>query len=345
MQDENATPESPRGWISEGGYRGGADRRIILVVGAPRSGTTWLASILNTYPEVIYSHEPFRKLGDVEPALLADMKRGILSREDKARLIRILSSGRPSWRRPPFFSKTDLDRPAILQYLCWYLVRITGGGHGAFCRIFSPDPDGSYDLLIKEVDWARHLESTIRALLAEVILIIRHPCSVVGSLIKGKRLGLMPEQDRHTWMRPRVEECRHLGYSSSSVLSMDDYEFHALDWLLQNLTYRRILRGHPRAAVIVYEELSSEPLVSAESLFRFLDWSIGPETQRFIELSTGLRHSVPSDLERVLNRYFGVIKDRIKVSESWKAVLSDEASGKVLAIASRYPDFRSFWSE
>jgi hypothetical protein len=224
-------------------------------------------------------------------------------------------------------------------------VRITGRGHGAFCRSFSPDHGASYDLLIKEVDWARHFEPTIWALSAEVILIIRHPCAVVGSLIKGKRLGLMPEEDRHAWIEAHAEECRHLGYSPSSVLSMDDCEFHALDWLLQNLTYRRVLRCHPRAAVIVYEELCRDPLRSAESLFQFLDWPMGSATRRFIELSTGLRHSVPSDLARVINRYHGVIKDRAKVSESWKAVLSDEARGRVLAIASGHPDYRNYWSK
>src|SRR5258707_1137372 len=31
---------------------------VIFVVGAPRSGTTWLAKILDSHPDVIYRHEP-----------------------------------------------------------------------------------------------------------------------------------------------------------------------------------------------------------------------------------------------------------------------------------------------
>ena len=39
-----------------------ADRRLILLLGSSRSGTTWLAAILNSYPEVVYSHEPLSRL-------------------------------------------------------------------------------------------------------------------------------------------------------------------------------------------------------------------------------------------------------------------------------------------
>ena len=31
---------------------------LILVVGAPRSGTTWLAKIIDSHPDVLYRHEP-----------------------------------------------------------------------------------------------------------------------------------------------------------------------------------------------------------------------------------------------------------------------------------------------
>jgi hypothetical protein len=66
----------------------------------------------------------------------------------------------------------------------------------AFRRLFSHDPSGSYHLLIKEVDWARYLEATIRSLLPNVVLIIRHSCTVISSVRKGQRLGLMPREDR-----------------------------------------------------------------------------------------------------------------------------------------------------
>ncbi len=36
-----------------------ADKRPAFIVGLPRTGTTWIASILNTAPGIKYFHEPF----------------------------------------------------------------------------------------------------------------------------------------------------------------------------------------------------------------------------------------------------------------------------------------------
>ena len=52
---------------------------LILVVGAPRSGTTWLAKIIDSHPDVLYRHEPDETLpgsasltGTTLQGLLAD---------------------------------------------------------------------------------------------------------------------------------------------------------------------------------------------------------------------------------------------------------------------------------
>ena len=36
----------------------GALSAPILILGAPRSGTTWLAKIIDSHPDVLYRHEP-----------------------------------------------------------------------------------------------------------------------------------------------------------------------------------------------------------------------------------------------------------------------------------------------
>jgi Sulfotransferase domain len=322
------------------------DRRIILLVGSARSGTTWLASILDTYKGVIYCHEPLRELrGERLGSLAWGLKNDTLNSSDGKMLIRELCKGNLHWRRPPFFPKNDLHWPARFQSICWHLARITHLGGGLYCGLFSPSPNGSYDLLIKEVDWARHLKSTVRSLSPDVILIVRHPCAVCRSLLRGQLLGLMPREERRSWLHVHEEDCRAHGYPSSAVLAMDDYEFLALNWLLQNLTYQRVLENNPRAVVVVYEELCQNPLKIAGSLFQFLDWPMEAETQRFIELSTGRRHSFLSAIRRARSRYFGVFADQAQALDSWKTRLSRRAQKRIISIACQLPGYRDYWPE
>jgi len=322
------------------------DRRVIFLGGAARSGTTWLATILNTFKGVIYCHEPFRTLGGEKmESLVRKMKSGTLRQDERRMFIDELCKSHPGWHRPPFFPKNDQNWPPAVQNFCWCLVRIASRGDGVFRRLFSPDPIRSYDLLIKEVDWARHLESTIRSLSPDVILIIRHPCGVVASLVKGQRLGVMPREERQSWLRVNEEDCRHLGFRRSSVLAMDEHKFLALNWLLQNLISQRVLESHPRAAFVVYEELCRDPVRITESLFQFLSWPIRPETRQFIELTTGRGHSFLGDLRRANNSYFGVFKKRTRVLHSWKTDLSDQAKEEITSIARLHPGYRNYWPE
>jgi hypothetical protein len=322
-----------------------AHQRVIFLTGAARSGTTWLATILNSFSGVVYSHEPLRRVrGERLERLVREMIDGRLSQPDAGTLKAELCKSRPDWRRRPFFKKNGRNWPAALESICWSLVRSAGRGDEMFCRLFSPDPGGSHHLLIKEVDWARHLEATIRCISADVIWIIRHPCAVVASLRKGQRLGLMPVEERRLWLRTNEAQCLHVAFNADSVLAMRDHEFLALNWLLQNLTTQRVLEGNPRAVVVVYEELCKEPLRIAESLFEFLGWPIGHETREFIEVSTGARRSFLGALRPANYRYFGVYRSQRRVRQSWKTRLSGRDKAEIMSIAGRLPGFRNYWS-
>src|SRR2546425_7943601 len=85
-----------------------ADRRLILLLGSSRSGTTWLAAILNSYPEVIYSHEPLSRLQAPElDRLIEKIKTsGNLLQDERRQLVLEWCAANHACRRPPFFAKS-----------------------------------------------------------------------------------------------------------------------------------------------------------------------------------------------------------------------------------------------
>ena len=58
MNQVSSTP--PASGTAEGSraQAGGLGQRLLLLIGARRSGTTWLGKIFDSHPDVLYRHEP-----------------------------------------------------------------------------------------------------------------------------------------------------------------------------------------------------------------------------------------------------------------------------------------------
>src|SRR6185312_9542294 len=73
---------------------------VILVLGSPRSGTTWLAKILDSHPDVIYRHEPDEYL----PPVPGKDSRAQIQAWIDARELRVATKKpffQKSWQSPP----------------------------------------------------------------------------------------------------------------------------------------------------------------------------------------------------------------------------------------------------
>src|SRR6185369_10661099 len=51
-------PSSNVGLLQAPDFMSPNGENLVLLLGAPRSGTTWLAKILDSHPNVVYRHEP-----------------------------------------------------------------------------------------------------------------------------------------------------------------------------------------------------------------------------------------------------------------------------------------------
>src|SRR4051794_11152696 len=81
----------------------GLAERAILVSGSPRSGTTWLAKLLDSHPDVLYRHEP----DEVSPPIPGADPRSQLVAWINERRLRCAA-------KAPFFRKSWLPTPLAL---------------------------------------------------------------------------------------------------------------------------------------------------------------------------------------------------------------------------------------
>jgi hypothetical protein len=324
-----------------------ADRRFILLLGTPRSGTTWLASLLNSHRDVLYSHEPLSRLQGprLEPLVERMKQAGFLEEDERHTVLQEWCRADPDCRRPPFFNKSFLWSPAWLQMLGWTLVRGTKRGYQAFRWCFTPAPHRAFDLLIKDIDWSKHTPAIVRAMNPILINIIRHPCAVAASQLRGQRLGLMPDADRAKWLREHEDLCTPLGFDAGTIRKMGTCEFIGLEWLVQNVTYLDVARSHPRSMVIVYENLCRDTRGVLRGIFDFLDWGLGPQTEKFIARSTRESRFQILRWLRGKQQYFAVFKNSAKSAESWRTELTELEKQQVLSIASAFPEFKRYWPD
>lgn len=237
-------------WVSRTSARFHADydpARTVVVLGSPRSGTTWLMNILCQLPGSAPIFEP-------------------LNRRQDRRLAAILADEFP--RLAP-----DASLPALAELL----REVYAGRH--LTRWSS-----AYATLPSLLRADRFVVKLIRAMRAagwlcaqfpknRVVLVIRHPCAVVDSLRRS--LGIWND-----WSREQItrEVARTLGPAAGAVLSRlaSRDELLAAWWCAEQLA---ALRETPRRQVLAvsYEELVRRPEELLPRVFAHLGETLPPE--------------------------------------------------------------------
>ena len=227
---------------------------LILVVGAPRSGTTWLAKIIDSHPDVLYRHEPDETLpgsasltGAALQGLLADW---------------VADRGARSASKRPFFPKSW--QPA------WALTLRTlfAGAVSAAARLPAPlnrlarvdIPDlmrrPAPRVAIKSVRWAEGAAILARTLPASrTIFILRHPCGQVASVMRGHRQRRFDLKTEGTDMpfdeaATRPFAAAH-GISDRSFPALPEAAKYAWSWRAFNEPAYAALAAQPNVHVVL----------------------------------------------------------------------------------------------
>lgn len=305
---------------------------MIFIIGAPRSGTSWLAKIFDSHPDVLYRHEPdtILRCNDF-PAYCDpnDYDRYLTSAHEYInKVMRIRTS------------KVVGSVPVFPKNYQGTSARIIRGGFALsaklgeqlffigkyFRSIPIPDLTNSHapppQLVMKSIAALGRAGLYLTAEPgAKAVLIIRHPCGHIASVLKGLDLGKFDSaipitEDFGVYSDlSKTRESQTYGITFERFKSMMPVERLAWRWALSNEKAMNDLDAFENTRTIRYEDLCEQPEHLARELFEFSGLGWNPQTDKFVQASTSHQGS---------ERFYQVFRDPKKSASKWKKQLTAE---------------------
>lgn len=300
----------------------------IFIVGAPRSGTTWLAKIFDSHPDVLYRHEPDQFLP--APATLHETDLPPLF----AAWCRDTSLRTAAKR--PFFRKSWQPQPL-------HLARVAlAYGMMAAARLPLPLPQAprwpvpdlgdtrKARIVIKTVEWcdgiglaARHLPDS------RTVVILRRPGGQVFSVMRGarqRRFELRQSGDMPLNEQRAMAHAARYGIDRATFMTLPEAARYAWDWVAFNEAIEQGIAGRPNVRTVLYEDLCERPDELARELLGFagLPWNL--QTEAFV------RESTTASTE---GSYYGVVRDALRAANRWRTEMPLSDQEAVAAVARR----------
>ncbi len=319
--------------------------RIALVMGVGRSGTTFLAKLIDTAPDVLYRHEPDLVLSTDLPMLCdIDQCRPRLSEaKDYVRAMASCSHWRSVGTRP-LFSKSYRSKPGNLAY------RTMLFSSKAARRLRLPVADNVPDMVTSDRRNLLHLIKSVTSLgraglyrkavpnLAS-IHIVRHPCASFASLHLGMKKGLMPPKFS---VEPYLDhpETQNYPFTLDDIAGATLEEQVAYRWMLANDKAAADMDGSPNYLRIRYEDLCTDVEHVSKAVFDHLGIERSQQTRRFIdEISqTPAPDSRPVD-------YFKIKRPITSAVDKWKSQLEPETVERIRNIVCHSPLGRGYFED
>lgn len=299
--------------------KSGMNAEPIILIGLPRSGTTWIGKIFDSHPGTLYLHEPDSSVPMNELPLIAGSSvpvserpavLSVLSRTMDVRLTRVISilpQCPKSYRVP------------ALDWLHRQLALGTKACSPFFGEFSLPDFLASHRpvrLIWKSIESIGRLALIAQVLpRARIIHILRHPGGWIASMTRGHLEGRFGS-GRDEWWRWDLLEAtppaQRRGLTVSAFETMNDLQRDVWSWVLWNEYAIEASAGLTNVMTITYEQVCAAPIVESKKLFEFARLSWDRQVEDFLRKSTSTHKE----------QFYSLFRDPAVAANKWRCRMS-----------------------
>ena len=308
-------------------------RRLTIILGAPRSGTTWLGKVFDSHSRVFYRHEPDLVGGRERlPEICSDA----LTRQDILivhRFVKRLMDERnlkASCSLPVFRKHHDSGFSHFLRTAAILMLKTAGQiiprhqhKNLALPYFLDQPRDHKSHIVMKSVTSLGRANLLLHALpKARLIFIIRNALGQVASQLQGIRLGKMPHHNTNPAILTLPAAVR-FGLTPDHFRTLPLAEQLAWEWALMNEKAHTDIAASPRVRIIRHTDLVTHPIARTQELMQFagLAWEEGVAT--FIQQSTQFKGR---------ENYFQVMRDSRAITGKWRHALTPDERRQIQSV-------------